>query len=57
MAEMFLFTQGEGILNLDGVNYSVRAGSISLIFPPVRHTIYNTGSNLSLDLISIASIP
>lgn len=57
MAEMFIFVQGEGLLRLDNDNHSVTAGSVALVFPPTRHTIYNTGYIESLDLFTIASIP
>lgn len=57
MAEMFIFTQGEGILHLGGVNYTVSKGTVSLIFPPTKHTIFNTGIHDPLELFTIASVP
>jgi len=57
MAEAFIFTSGNGVLNLDGTNYSVTAGSVSLVFPPVRHTIFNIDPTQPLELFTVASIP
>lgn len=56
MVEMFIFVEGNGILKLNDKNFSVKAGSISIIYPKTRHTIYNTGQKY-LSLYTIASVP
>ncbi|CAN8061985.1 unnamed protein product [Agarophyton chilense] len=56
MVEMFLFVAGKGVLNLDGTNYTVSDGSVALVFPPTKHTIFNTATE-PLELFSIASVP
>lgn len=56
MVELFIFVHGDGMLKLDKVNHSVTAGSISLVYPRTKHTIYNTGSD-PLELFTIASVP
>lgn len=56
MAEMFVFVNGEGVLNLDGSNFSISDGSVALVFPPTKHTIYNTADK-PLELFTIASVP
>lgn len=52
---MFLFVAGDGVLSLDGKNYSVSDGSVALVFPPTKHTIFNTADK-PLELFTIASV-
>lgn len=55
MTEMFIFIKGAGILRLDHVNHSISDGSVAIIHPYTRHTIYNVGDN-DLQLYTIASV-
>lgn len=57
MTELFIFETGEGMLQLDDTNHSIKAGSLALVHPPTRHTIYNTGKTDAVDLYVIASVP
>lgn len=56
MSELFFFISGNGILELDSVNHTVTSGSFCKVFPPTRHTIYNTALS-TLHIIVVASVP
>lgn len=57
MVEVFVFTEGEGILHLDDRNHSVRSGSFAIVYPRTRHTIYNLPEAAKpLTLLSMAVV-
>lgn len=55
MTEMFIFIKGTGILRLDHINHTISDGSVAIIRPYTRHTIYNVGDD-ELQLYTIASV-
>lgn len=58
MVELFIFLQGDGVLNLDGRNYTISEGSVATVYPPTKHTIYNPPHSTSpIQLLSVAAVP
>lgn len=54
MVELFLFLEGDGILELGDANYTVGAGHYAVINPPTPHTIYNGDGIMRLLTVAAA---
>lgn len=56
MVEYFLFLSGNGIIRLDQRNHTIVRDSFVVVYPPMKHTIFNTG-RVPIELLVVASVP